>query len=67
MSLNNCPYKNPCEYNPYEKRAAYYSEVHAAAEWVVGYKGKWRLCDSCANLSEFKRFRVRTRIKRGEK
>lgn len=51
-----------CEYNPEEKRAAYYNEVHAEADYIVGYDGQWRLCASCVALPEFKRFRVRKKI-----
>jgi hypothetical protein len=32
--------KNPCEYNPKEKRACYEDEVHAQATVIVGYNGK---------------------------
>jgi hypothetical protein len=51
-----------CEYNPEEKRAAWDYEVHAKAEWIIGHQGNWRLCSNCANLPEFKRFKVRKRI-----
>lgn len=54
-------YSDPCEYNPEEKRAAYSDEVHASAEWIVGH-GKWRLCVKCAELPEFKKFKVRKKI-----
>lgn len=53
---------DPCEYNPEEKRAAYEHEVHASAVWIIGANGQWRLCDSCAALPEFKRFKKRKRI-----
>jgi len=53
---------NACEYNPQEKRAAYENELHAVATWIVGCNGKWRLCDACAALPEFKRLRKRSRI-----
>lgn len=59
-------YPDPCEYNPEAKRAAYGFEVHGPAEWIVGHDGKWRLCDSCARLPEFKRYRTRKRIERDE-
>lgn len=57
-------YPDPCEYNAETKQAAYGSEVHGPAEWIVGHNGKWRLCDACAGLPEFKRFRARKRIER---
>lgn len=60
-------YPDPCEYNPETKQAAYWSEVHGAAEWIVGHNGRWRLCDACAQLPEFKRLRARTRIQRAVK
>lgn len=51
-----------CEYSPRDQRAAYEDEYHAHAEWIIGRQGLWRLCDSCANLPEFKKFKVRIRI-----
>jgi len=46
-------FRDPCEYNPQEKRAAYNNEVHAEATTIAGSNGKWRLCDECAALPEF--------------
>lgn len=51
-----------CEYDPDAGRAAFAGEQHGPAEFVVGAKGEWRLCASCAALPAFKRFRVRTPI-----
>lgn len=56
--------KNPCEYNPVAKRAAYEDEVHAEADIIVGHNGKWRLCITCSCRPEFKRFKVRKMIKK---
>ena len=56
--------KDPCFYYPKEKRAAYDFEVHAVAVFIVGAKGKWRLCAECAALPEFKRYRKRKAIER---
>lgn len=56
-----------CEYNPEKKRAVYGCEAHflsSQAEWLVGAGGKWRLCEACAKLPEFKRLRKRRRIER---
>lgn len=56
-----------CEYNPDEHRAVYGHEDHyheAPAVWIVGAKGQWRLCDSCAKLPEFRRYRKRQQILR---
>lgn len=54
--------KDPCEYNPLKKRSAYEDEVHAQAALIVGADGRWRLCESCAKLPEFKRYRNRKKI-----
>ncbi len=56
-------YPNPCEYSPERGDAAYEHEVHASATVIVGANGRWRLCDQCAALPKFNRFKVRTRIK----
>ena len=50
---------NSCEYNPAARRASHCTEHHAVATTIVGANGKWRLCDSCAALPEFRRFRSR--------
>jgi hypothetical protein len=60
--MNKKIYRNPCEYNPVEKRACFEHEVHANADCIIGHNGHWRLCDSCANLSEFKKFKIRKKI-----
>ena len=57
-------YKDPCEYNPETKEAAYENEVHAEAEVMIGKRVAWRLCKKCAELPEFKRFKVRRMIKK---
>lgn len=54
--------KNPCEYNPRKRRSAYENEVHAQAALIVGANGLWRLCESCAKLPEFNRYRNRKKI-----
>lgn len=56
---------NPCEWNPDEGRAAYENEVHSFATVSLG-NGKWHLCESCAALPEFKRFRKRVPIGGGK-
>lgn len=49
-----------CEWYPDEGRAATsHDPVHGKAEVVVGARGQWHLCRSCAALPEFRRFRVR--------
>ncbi len=57
--------RDPCEWNPEAGRAVYCSETHGPATTIVGAKGKWRLCDSCAALPHFKRFRSRRPVRRG--
>jgi len=59
MSDATVTFRDPCEYNPQEKRAAYDNEVHAAATTIAGSNGKWRLCDECAALPEFARLKKR--------
>lgn len=63
---NNCPHcsgsgvmMDPCEWNPEENRAAFENECHDHATVIVGADGDWRLCEKCAALPEFKRFRKR--------
>ena len=55
-------YRDPCEWSPRDGRAAYADEVHAKADVIVGADGQWRLCESCAALPHFKRFRTRRPI-----
>ena len=64
--MNKGEIKDPCEYYPEEKRAAWDFEVHARAAFVVGANGKWRLCAECAALPEFRRYRKRKSIKTRE-
>lgn len=53
-----------CEYNPRQGRAKYEGEpCHNEATVSVGADGKWHLCESCAALPDFKRFRSRRPIK----
>lgn len=54
---------DPCEYNSKEQRTAYPGEEHSEAEWLLGYKGQWRLCSKCAALPEFSHFKLRKKIK----
>lgn len=56
-----------CEWSPTRGEAAYSDDPHwldrsVKAAWIVGAGGKWRLCEGCAALPEFKRFRSRVRI-----
>jgi len=53
---------NACEYDPETKQAAYTGNNHAIATVLVGSNGKWRLCESCAALPEFRRFTKRRTI-----
>ena len=46
-----------CEWNPTEHRPAFDTDPpHGEAKVAVGSDGKWFLCESCAALTEFKRF-----------
>jgi hypothetical protein len=54
-----------CEWNPAEKRPAFDDDPpHGEATQVVGVDGKWHLCDGCASLPEFARYRKRSTLKR---
>lgn len=62
-------FRDPCEYNPAEQRAAWDYEFHAQADLIVGADGQWRLCAACAAcaaLPKFRRFKTRTLIERDE-
>jgi hypothetical protein len=62
-----------CEWDPVRGEPANYFDH---GEWVehlgcdnqstlsVGANGKWHLCESCAALPEFKRYRKRVSLKR---
>ena len=55
-----------CEWSPTKGEAAYDNDPHwlaSKAAWIVGAGGKWRLCEDCAQLPEFKRYRRRVRVK----
>lgn len=56
-----------CEWSPSRSDACYADDPHwldrsVKAEWIVGAKSQWRLCESCASLPKFKRFTSRKRI-----
>ena len=54
---------DPCDWNPDKNEPAWVgSEPHAFAEVMVGAKGKFRLCKSCAALQRFKKYRKREPI-----
>jgi hypothetical protein len=64
------PRRDMCEWDPEESQPARYipgTDQHWGcpndAEIIVGAKGQWRLCESCAALPEFKRFRKRKQIR----
>ena len=47
-----------CEWDPERNRPSYRGEdSHAVAVLVVGGKGQWHLCESCADLPKFRRFK----------
>lgn len=54
---------NPCEWNPTENRLAMDNDnFHANASICVGAKCQYMLCEECANLPKFKRFKKRHKI-----
>lgn len=59
-----------CEWNPVEKRGAYTGNDSGACKRVaricVGASGTWHLCETCAALPEFKRFKAREPLVRGQ-
>jgi len=65
-----------CEWNPKENCPSCYQKQNYGdlvtywgctnlADFVVGARGEWRLCKSCAALPQFKLYRKRTPVKRG--
>lgn len=59
---------SPCEWDPERNdKARSIDEAHAEATISVGANGQWHLCESCAALPEFKRFRKRTRLRQRER
>lgn len=57
------PPPDPCEYNPEKKAARVTTDPdHGPATVSIG-NGMWHLCDSCAALPEFTRFKPK-RLKR---
>lgn len=51
-----------CEWNPTLNAAASSDDApHGDAVWCVGAQGQWHLCDSCAQLPRFARFK-KTRL-----
>jgi hypothetical protein len=49
-----------CEWNPTENRPAFEDDPsHGEARLAVGVDGKWHLCEACAQLDRFARYRVR--------
>ena len=54
-----------CEWNPTEHRPAFDTDApHGESVLCVGVDGKWHLCESCAALPEFSRYRIRRRLRR---
>lgn len=52
-----------CEWHPTENRSATNSDPdHAPALWIVGADSRWRLCEGCAGLPQFRRLKKRIRI-----
>lgn len=59
-----------CEWHPIEKRAANSGNDPGSctriARVCVGKNGAWHLCERCAVLPEFKRFKAREPLMRGQ-
>lgn len=54
-----------CEWNPIANRAAFIDDPpHGEATLSVGVDGKWHLCEQCAQLPAFSRYRVRRLLHR---
>ena len=56
-----------CFWCPEEDRPAYDTDVHyqtVPAAVIVGANVTWRLCEECAKLPRFRRFRSRRKIER---
>ena len=58
----------PCEWDPDHDGPALIivSRFHGDALWSVGACGQWHLCDACAQLPRFRRYRVRRLLGREE-
>lgn len=67
--------KDFCEWNPAEGEPSTYAHINGplpkkidyygcqnTSTQIIGHNGKWRLCDSCAALPEFKKYRKRKEI-----
>lgn len=54
---------DPCDWNPSKERGLWIEEEpHFVAEVMVGAGGKFRLCQKCAALPRFKKYRKREPI-----
>jgi len=49
-------------YYPYDVKIFRYWGCQNRAELILGYNGKWRLCESCSKLPYFSRYKRRCRI-----
>lgn len=61
------PVEDGCEWDQMTCSAANddsHHSMYTPAEWLLGANGAWRLCDGCATLPQFARFRVRKKIER---
>ena len=58
---------SPCEWDPAENRPAQSVDAsHAEAAVFVGSRGEWHLCESCAALPRFAKYRKRVALKRAK-
>jgi hypothetical protein len=53
-----------CEWNPAENQEAYTTDKpHANAIWQIGTNTTWHLCDQCARLPRFRKYKKRDLLK----
>ena len=65
------PHVELCEWDPEHSKPGYTGQgVHIGcqnpATWSIGKYPNWHLCDSCAALPEFKRYRKRERLRKDD-
>ena len=61
-----------CEWNPTLKEAALCgsdkrdTDCSKEATLIVGADGLWHICEACASMPEFRRFRARRPLRKGK-
>lgn len=55
--------KQGCEYDPINNRLIFANgNPHARADYIIGAKGQWMLCNSCAQLKIFNKYKIRKEL-----